>query len=152
MSNLLEELEDYERWSINVLYAVGFLLFFGLALDQMSIDNILTDSIYKYYLDPITGEATGDSGYNWVNTATYAIVLGMFVIALSAWLRRLGIDGSDKTIIALFPFVLWAATGEVVEDAQMFSTCVILILRKPRSPFPDSCLGDHSGGIRVFDI
>ncbi|MDC3310565.1 DUF63 family protein [Candidatus Poseidoniales archaeon] len=124
MSNLLEELEDYERWSINVLYAVGFLLFFGLALDQMSIDNILTDSIYKYYLDPITGEATGDSGYNWVNTATYAIVLGMFVIALSAWLRRLGIDGSDKTIIALFPFVLWAATGEVVEDAQMFSSAL----------------------------
>jgi len=121
MSNLLEEMEDYERWAINSLYVVGFILLTGLILGQMNIDNFLTDSIYQYYLDPITGEATGDSGYNLVNTATYALVLGMFVIALSAWLRKLGIDGSDTTIVALFPFVLWAATGEVVEDAQMFS-------------------------------
>ncbi len=122
MSNLLEEMEDYERWSTNFLFIVGFILFLGLSLGQMNVDNFLTDSIYQYYLDPITGEATGDSGYNGVNTATYAIVLGMFVISLSAWLRRLGIDGSDTTIIALFPFVLWAATGEIVEDAQMFSS------------------------------
>ena len=122
MSNLLEEMEDYERWSINLLYIVGFILLSGLILGQMNVDNFLTDSIYQYYLDPIIGEATGDSGYNLVNTATYAIVLGMFVIALSAWLRKLGIDGSDTTIVALFPFVLWAATGEVVEDAQMFSS------------------------------
>ncbi len=146
MSNLLEELEDYERWSINVLYAVGFLLFFGLALDQMSIDNILTDSIYKYYLDPITGEATGDSGYNLVNTATYAIVLGMFVIALSAWLRRLGIDGSDNTIIALFPFVLWAATGEVVEDAQMFSSTLSSYFVSPGVHFQTAAWVIISGG------
>ena len=73
MSNLLEELEDYERWSINVLYAVGFLLCFGLALDQMSIDNILTDSIYKYYLDPIAGEANSDSGYNIINTLKHIL-------------------------------------------------------------------------------
>ena len=124
MSNLLEEMEDYERWSINLLCLIGFVLFSGIMLGEMSIDNFLTDSIYQYYLDPINGEATGDSGYNIVNTATYAIVLGMFVIALSAWLRKLGIDGSDTTIIALFPFVLWAATGEVVEDAQMFSSAL----------------------------
>ena len=146
MSNLLEELEDYERWSINVLYAVGFLLCFGLSLDQMSIDNILTDSIYKYYLDPITGEATGDSGYNIINTVTYAIVLGMFVIALSAWLRRLGIDGSDKTIIALFPFVLWAATGEVVEDAQMFSSTLSSYFVSPGVHFQTAAWVIISGG------
>ena len=122
MSNLLEEMEDYERWSVNLLYVVGGLLFLGLALHQMNINNGLTDAIYKYYLDPIIGESTGDSGYNYVNTATYAIVLGMFVLALSGWLRHVGIDGSDNTIIALFPFVLWAVTGEVVEDAKMFDS------------------------------
>ena len=122
MSNLLEEMEDYERWSINLLYVVGGLLFLGLALDQMNFDNGLTNAIYKYYLDPISGESTGDSGYNFVNTVTYAVVLGMFVLALSGWLRRIGVDGSDNTIIALFPFVLWAVTGEVVEDAQMFDS------------------------------
>tara|TARA_B100000214_G_C23974320_1_gene631927 strand:- start:10791 stop:12071 length:1281 start_codon:yes stop_codon:yes gene_type:complete len=122
MENPLEEMEDYERWATYFLYFVGAVLFTGLTLDQMDIDNPLTKSIYEYYLDPISGEATGDSGYNGVNTATYAIVLGAFVLSLSAWLRRLGIDGSDNTIIALFPFVLWAATGEVVEDAEMFDS------------------------------
>lgn len=122
MENPLEEMEDYERWATYFLYFVGTVLFTGLTLDQMNIDNPLTKSIYEYYLDPISGEATGDSGYNGVNTATYAIVLGAFVLSLSAWLRRLGIDGSDNTIIALFPFVLWAATGEVVEDAEMFDS------------------------------
>ena len=66
MSNLLEEMEDYERWSVNLLYVVGGLLFLGLALHQMNINNGLTDAIYKYYLDPIIGESTGDSGYNYV--------------------------------------------------------------------------------------
>ena len=72
------------------------------------------------YLDPIIGESTGDSGYNMVNTMTYGVVLTMFAIALSGWLRHLGIDPSDKTLLALLPFVLWAAFGEVVEDAEMF--------------------------------
>tara|TARA_B100000900_G_scaffold357755_1_gene328276 strand:- start:224 stop:1498 length:1275 start_codon:yes stop_codon:yes gene_type:complete len=122
MENPLEEMEDYELWATYFLYFVGALLFTGLTLDQLNVENPLTNSIYEYYLNPISGEATGDSGYNGVNTATYAIVLGAFVLSLSAWLRKLGIDGSDTTIIALFPFVLWAATGEVVEDAEMFDS------------------------------
>ena len=122
MENPLEEMEDYELWATYFLYFVGTLLFTGLALEQMNIDNFLTNSIYEYYLDPISGEANSDSGYNSVNTATYAIVLGAFVLSLSAWLRKLGIDGGDNTIIALFPFVLWAATGEVLEDAEMFDS------------------------------
>tara|TARA_B100000427_G_scaffold80766_2_gene66016 strand:- start:9793 stop:11073 length:1281 start_codon:yes stop_codon:yes gene_type:complete len=131
MENPLEEMEDYERWATYFLYFVGAVLFTGLTLDQMDIDNPLTKSIYEYYLDPISGEATGDSGYNGVNTATYAIVLGAFVLSLSAWLRRLGIDGSDNTIIALFPFVLWAATGEVVEDAEMFDSSLSSLFVSP---------------------
>ena len=122
MENPLEEMEDYELWATYFLYLVGILLFIGLALEQMNIDNFLTNSIYEYYLDPISGEANSDSGYNSVNTATYAIVLGAFVLSLSAWLRKLGIDGGGNTIIALFPFVLWAATGEVLEDAEMFDS------------------------------
>ncbi len=51
MSNLLEEMEDYERWSINLLYLVGFILLSGLILGQMNVDNFLTDSIYQYYLE-----------------------------------------------------------------------------------------------------
>ena len=86
----------------------------------MDVSNPLSDFVYTYYLDPIIGESTGDSGYNMVNTMTYGIVLAMFAVAMSGWLRHLGVDGSDKTLLALLPFVLWAALGEVVEDAEMF--------------------------------
>ena len=147
MENLLEEMEDYERWATYFLYFVGALLFAGLTLDQMDIDNPLTKSIYEYYLDPISGEATGDSGYNGVNTATYAIVLGAFVLSLSAWLRRLGIDGSDNTIIALFPFVLWAATGEVVEDAEMFDSRLSSLFVSPGVHFQTAAWVVISGAL-----
>tara|TARA_B000000475_G_scaffold253761_1_gene232258 strand:- start:687 stop:1940 length:1254 start_codon:yes stop_codon:yes gene_type:complete len=140
-------MEDYELWATYFLYFVGTLLFAGLTLDQMDIDNPLTRSIYEYYLDPISGEATGDSGYNNVNTATYAIVLGAFVLSLSAWLRRLGIDGSDNTIIALFPFVLWAATGEVVEDAEMFDSRLSSLFVSPGVHFQTAAWVVISGAI-----
>ena len=147
MDNPLEEMEDYELWATYFLYFGGTLLFAGLTLDQMDIDNPLTRSIYEYYLDPISGEATGDSGYNNVNTATYAIVLGAFVLSLSAWLRRLGIDGSDNTIIALFPFVLWAATGEVVEDAEMFDSRLSSLFVSPGVHFQTAAWVVISGAI-----
>jgi len=118
--NPLEEWLDYERVIIQALTVVIGLFFAGIALNELSVANPLTDFVYTYYLDPISGESTGDSGYNMVNTMTYGIVLTMFAIALSGWLRHLGIDPSDKTLLALLPFVLWAAFGEVVEDAEMF--------------------------------
>ena len=65
-------------------------------------------------------ESSGDAGYNWVNTLTYGIVLTLFAVALSAWLRRMGLDHSDVMILALLPYVFWAVLGEVVEDASMF--------------------------------
>ena len=122
MLNPIEELHSYEKWSINALIAVILLIFFGLGLHWIEIDNPLSNSLFEYFIDPIRGESTGDSGYNPVNTMTYAIVLGLFVISISAWLRGLGIDPSDASVIALLPFITWAAFGEVVEDAEMFGS------------------------------
>ena len=45
MENPLEEMESYELWATYFLYLVGGILFVGLALDQMSVENPLTDSI-----------------------------------------------------------------------------------------------------------
>ncbi len=120
MMNHLEEWYEYEQMVIKALTVIMTLFFAGIALHELDIENPLSDFVYQYYLDPIIGESTGDSGYNMVNTMTYGIVLAMFAIALSGWLRHLGIDGSDMTLLALLPFVLWATLGEVVEDAQMF--------------------------------
>ena len=120
MYNPLEEMYVFERWAINALLVVAFLLAIGLGLHGLEVANPISDTLFEFFLDPIMGESTGDSGYNVVNTLTYALVLGLFVIAISAWLRYLGIDPSDASIIALLPFVAWAAFGEVVEDAEMF--------------------------------
>ncbi len=120
MLNPLDERHSYETWAINLLAAVFLLIFVGLGLDWAEVDNPLSDVLFEYFIDPIRGESTGDSGYNPVNTATYAIVLGLFAIALSAWLRGLGVDPSDKSVLALLPFITWAAFSEVAEDAEMF--------------------------------
>tara|TARA_B100001559_G_scaffold249370_1_gene212729 strand:+ start:512 stop:1849 length:1338 start_codon:yes stop_codon:yes gene_type:complete len=122
MPNHLEELYDYERWAINIILASFILFFSGLFLSLLNIENPLTEFIYDYYLDPIIAEETSDAGYNTVNTLTYAFILAMFVVSLAALLRFLGIDSSDYSLIALFPYVLWAVFGEVVEDAQMFDS------------------------------
>ncbi len=124
MNNPLDEALPYERWAINALLAVFLLIFLGIGLEWASVENPLSDALNQYFLDPIRGESTGDSGYNSVNTMTYAIVLGLFVVALSAWLRGLGVDPSDTSILALLPFITWAACGEVVEDAEMFGAAL----------------------------
>tara|TARA_B100000965_G_scaffold405799_1_gene441318 strand:- start:1228 stop:2553 length:1326 start_codon:yes stop_codon:yes gene_type:complete len=120
MNNPLDEPHPYEKWAINALLAVFLLVFLGLGLEWAGFQNFLSDSLNEYFIDQIRGESTGDSGYNAVNTMTYAIVLGLFVIALSAWLRGLGIDPTDTSILALLPFITWAVFGEVAEDAEMF--------------------------------
>ena len=101
---------------------VAAILLIGLGLHEIEVDNPLSDSLFKYYIDPIVGESSGDSGYNMVNTMTYAIVMALFAVSISAWLRGLGIDPSDVSILALLPFITWAVFGEVAEDAKMFSS------------------------------
>ena len=120
MTNPLEEMYDYEEWATKALLLVAGLFFGGIVLNVLDVENPLTDFLYQYYLDPVIEESSSDSGYNLFNTMTYAIVLILFAVALSAWLRYLGIDHSDATILALLPYVLWAALGEIVEDAGMF--------------------------------
>ena len=111
---------DYEEWATKALLLVAGLFFGGVALNVLGVDNPLTDFLYEYYLDPVMQESSSDAGYNQVNTMTYAIMLVLFAGALPAWLRYLEIDHSDAMILALLPYVLWAALGEVVEDANMF--------------------------------
>ena len=120
MANLLEEMYDYERWATNIIILVTGLVIAGISLEFLEIENPLSYFLYEYYIYPVDGEAQGDSGYNIPNTLTYALLLALFAVSLAAWLRYLEIDSSDATLLALIPYVFWAALGEVVEDASMF--------------------------------
>ena len=133
--NPLDELYDYEEWATKALLLVTGLLFAGMALNLLNVDNPLTDFLYEYYLDPVLSESSGDAGYNVANTLTYAIVLALFAVALSAWLRRLGLDHSDAMILALLPYVFWAVLGAVVEDASMFDDSLAPYFVSPGSHF-----------------
>lgn len=115
-----DEMYAWERWAINALCLTLLLIFTGFGLVWAGIENPLSEALFEFFIDPIRGESVGDSGYNTVNTMTYALVLGLFVVAFSAWLRNLHIDPSDASVLALLPFITWAAFGEVVEDAEMF--------------------------------
>ncbi len=120
MANPLEEMYDYEKWATNIIIVVAGLVIAGISLEFLKIENPLSDFLYDFYIDPVLGEASSDSGYNIPNTLTYALLLALFAVSLAAWLRYLGVDASDATLLALIPYVFWAALGEVVEDASMF--------------------------------
>ena len=131
MSDSWEELYDYEKWSIHALIGIAAILFSALALNALEFDNPLTRMVIEFYIDPVLDDAGSDAGYNEVNTITYAVVLALFVAALSAWLRILEIDPSEATILALLPYVLWASLGEVVEDAEMFDSTLTAFFVSP---------------------
>ena len=120
MANPLEEMYDYERWATNIIILVTGLVIAGISLEFLEIENPLSNFLYDYYIDPVLQESSSDAGYNIPNTITYALLLALFAVSLAAWLRYLGIDSSDATLLALTPYVFWAALGEVVEDASMF--------------------------------
>ena len=63
MYNPLEELHPYEKWAINGLTLVFVLVFAGLGLEILEISNPLSEALFEYFVDPIRGESTGDSGY-----------------------------------------------------------------------------------------
>ncbi len=128
-------LYDYEKWSIYAITAITAILLSALSLNILDISNPLTDFVTEYYVDPILDESGGDAGYNETNTITYAVVLALFVAALSAWLRILNIDSSEATILALLPYVFWAALGEVVEDADLFDVAMAPLFVSPSIHF-----------------
>ena len=122
MANPLEEMYDYERWATNIIILVTGLVIAGISLEFLEIENPLSNFLYDYYIVPVLQESSSDAGYNIPNTLTYALLLALFAVSLAAWLRYLGIDSSDATLLALIPYVFWAALGEVVEDSSMFDS------------------------------
>ena len=75
-------------------------------------------------MDPIRAESLADGSYNQVNTLSYNFTLILSVISIAAILRKFGIAATEYTIFALLPWVIWAALGEVVEDASLFGSAL----------------------------
>lgn len=97
------------------LLGIAYLL--GLFTDVWGLWDIIDINIVQ----PIVSEGDGDSNYNPVDTAAYAILLVAFIVSLSALLRKWGISSEDRMLYSLLPWVLWAVLVEVHEDAGLFA-------------------------------
>jgi uncharacterized membrane protein len=84
---------------------------------------MISDFIYKYYIDPIRyGQA-----YNVVDTLTYALILvaGVYLLyrwlSTSTWLSDIGFKIDTYFILATLPYVVLGGLLRVVEDTGMIT-------------------------------
>ncbi len=110
-----------ERSAATFIVTIVILVLGAIVGQDIAPGNILSEGYESYFIEPHSLDSTtGDAGYNPVDTVVYSLLLVSFVIVLSAWLRRIGIPARDSSILALVPWVIWAALGEVNEDGQLF--------------------------------
>lgn len=79
----------------------------------MKMIDTLQQFIAKYYIDPILT----DSGYNPVNTITWAIILGLSIFWVLKVLSRINVKIDDGFILAIIPYIIFGSSLRVIEDA-----------------------------------
>jgi len=97
----------------------------------MGTFQALQDFINQYYWFPIEG----DSGYNLVNTVTWAVILGISIFYVAKLLMKLNIKADWKFITVIIPFIFAGSTLRVIQDfnkdAQLFSSPLQNLLITP---------------------
>ena len=71
--------------------------------------------VQKYYIDPIIY----DTSYNPVDTITWAIILGLFIIGLIKLLRCWDILMDERLLLSTLPYVLAGSSLRVIEDGNL---------------------------------
>jgi uncharacterized membrane protein len=71
--------------------------------------------VHKYYIDPIIY----DTGYNPVDTITWAIILGLAILGLIKLLRRWDLLMDESLLLSTLPYVLAGSSLRVIEDADL---------------------------------
>ena len=95
-----------------------------------ALDEIL-QFINRYYLDPIFQ----DSGYNPVNTITWALILGICVFGVVRLMKKLDVEVDDHFIFSVIPFVLAGSSLRVLEDAGVFTAPLSYLFITPNIYF-----------------
>tara|TARA_B100000902_G_scaffold308580_1_gene297769 strand:- start:3371 stop:4726 length:1356 start_codon:yes stop_codon:yes gene_type:complete len=115
--NQLSWWEKVSLWCLGIIILVTVSAFISQTLAP---GNALQGILDTYFLDPIRDESLADGSYNQINTMAYNVTLILSVISIGAIMRWLRMPATECTILALIPWVFWAALGEVVEDASLF--------------------------------
>ena len=116
-------------WAVPaILLAVPLLIGLAVQVD----DSVYDDFVWKYYWGPIKADAenvgslTHDgveahSGYNLVNTLSWAVLLGLCIFGIAQMLVRFRTPMDDKLIVAATAWVVVGSAAHVLEDAGLFS-------------------------------
>lgn len=83
--------------------------------------------VYKYYAEPIIY----DTGYNPVNTVTWAILLGFCILGLIRIFKRLELKVDEKLVLYTIPYVLAGSSMRVIEDAGLVKPPASYLLITP---------------------
>jgi len=83
--------------------------------------------IETYYIHPITL----DTGYNTVNTVTWALVLVACLFLTLKLLKKLDVKIDRRFIASISPYVVVGASLRVMEDAELFSPPLSYLLITP---------------------
>ena len=75
----------------------------------------LASFVHKYYIDPIIY----DTGYNPVDTVTWAIILGLAILGLIKLLRRWDVLMDERLLLSTLPYILAGSSLRVIEDADL---------------------------------
>ncbi|MDW7732644.1 MAG: DUF63 family protein [Methanolobus sp.] len=98
---------------------------------MVSLINEINRLINEYYIKPILQ----DSGYNIVNTITWAIILGICVFGIVKLLKRYEISINDRLIGSLIPYILAGASFRVIEDTGAIDPPLSYLLITPNIYF-----------------
>ena len=91
----------------------------------MTVD--LGNFINQYYINPIIY----DTGYNPVNTITWAIILGLSLFGVVKLLDRLHLSVDEVFIFAVSPYIFAGGSLRVVEDAGIVAAPLKYLLITP---------------------
>ncbi len=142
-----EKFSWWERLAIFALSLIVFIVSITVISETLSPDNFLNSIFQEYFMNPIRDESMSDGSYNQVNTLSYNVTLILAVISIAAILRKAGMAATEYTIFALVPWVIWAALGEVVEDAALFGPALESWFVSPGIHFQGAAWGILSGFI-----
>ncbi|NMX21674.1 hypothetical protein C5S30_04415 [ANME-1 cluster archaeon GoMg4] len=91
----------------------------------------MTDALRRfietYYIHPITH----DTGYNPVNTITWALLLVLCVFLTLKLLKKLDVKIDHRFIAAVSPYIIVGASLRVIEDAELVSPPLSYLLITP---------------------
>jgi uncharacterized membrane protein len=121
-------LERLPWWTVPaILLGVPLLV----ALLVQVVPDLYSEVIWKYYWGPIRADAenratlvhdgvVAHSGYNVVNTLSWAVLLGVCILGIAQMLVRFRTPMDPRLIIAATAWVVVGSVAHVLEDAGLF--------------------------------